>query len=97
MPSSICARDACPVMCGGTTRPRRSTKNVSGTAVTPHFGHVLPSASLTFVYVTSYRFRYACAGPLRSCALTPRKTTSLRFAVHAREAAATSRASSLQG
>ena len=28
-------REAGPVMCGGTTRPRRSTKNVSGTPVTP--------------------------------------------------------------
>ena len=52
MPASICCREAWPVMCGGTTLPRRSTKNVSGTPVTPHFGHVLPSASRTLTYVT---------------------------------------------
>ena len=30
MPSSSFFRDAGPTMCGGTTRPRRSMKNVSG-------------------------------------------------------------------
>ena len=41
------------------------------------------------VFSSSYRAgvptRYARAGPVRSCALTPRKTTSLFFTAHARD------------
>ena len=56
MPSSsepeFCDAAVEPTTCGGTTRPFRSMKNVSGVPVTPNFPAIAPSPSATLWYFT---------------------------------------------
>src|SRR5215208_5247297 len=77
MPSSSCSRVAAASTCGGTTRPLRSTKNVSGSPVTPHLPSVDPGPSRTIVYATSWRSTNRDAALRKSFTSTPTKTTPL--------------------
>ena len=56
MPSSsepeFCDAAVEPTTCGGTTRPFRSMKNVSGVPVTPNYPAFAPSPSATLWYFT---------------------------------------------
>ena len=45
IPASTSARSVFAMMCGGTTRPRRSMKKVSGVPVTPYLPASVPTPS----------------------------------------------------
>ena len=83
MPSSICARDAGPTMCGGITRPRRSMKNVSGSAgdapLRPRAPERVPDVRVVDPVPLQVRVRR----PLESCALTRGRRRHLRRSTRA--------------